>query len=171
MRHNETVMANNTSLVQGVISQWMQERREMLEEIRNSRNEVNDAYGIVRESMMRENQQQHELRMKELEFQRTSEERAMMVKMAPGLLNAYTGKEVVPNEIGDTALVDALAEQISPEQIAQLVQVGVIKQEMAAILTMRIAQVRDKKAKEAETLKKVPAGDTGNVTSIIKAVK
>jgi hypothetical protein len=48
------------------------------------------------------------------------------------------------------------------------VESGMCPPELAAALTTRLAQLKAKKLAEEELTKKLPAGETGNVTSIVK---
>jgi hypothetical protein len=169
MRHAEELVRANVGLVQTMAATWMTERRELLVHESTQRREINDAYQIVRELMMAAGEREHQRTMQQLEFERSSKERELMVKMAPTLLNAVSGKEVIPNEAGDSALIDMIAESVSPDQIQQLVTAGILKAEMAGPLTMRFAQAREKKLKEAAEKKRLPEGETTNVTSIVKA--
>jgi hypothetical protein len=168
MRHVETAHQLNTQLVQTMAATWMQERRERIQDETRMRAEVNDAYGIVREMMMRISDNEHTNRMKEMEFKRASEERKMMIDAAPSLINAISGKEVISQDKADTMLIDAMASRIGPDQVKMLIEGGFCPPELAGVLTARLAQAREKKRVEAEELKKLPAGETGNVTSIVK---
>lgn len=169
MRHNEELVRTAVSLVQTMAGTWMTERRELLVHENNSRRELNDSYQIIRELMMSASDREHANTMRQLEFERSSKERELMVKMAPSLLNAVSGKEVIPNETGDSALIDMIAQKVGPDQITTLVQAGIIPAEMAGPLTLRFNQARDKKLKEDAERKRLPEGDTTNVTSITKA--
>lgn len=168
MRHNEAFMLTNTQIVQTMAATWSVERRHMLENESKMRAEVNDAYAIVREMMMRVSDNEHQNRMKELEFARTSAERKMMIDAAPSLINAISGKDVIPQDKADSMLIEAMAERVGPDQVKMLVEAGICPPELASALVTRIAQLRAKKEQEKEALKKLPAGDTGNVTSIVK---
>jgi hypothetical protein len=171
MRHSESQMGMNIDLVKTMASTWMQERSVLNKELADARAEVNDSYAIVREVMLTANSEQHQRNMEELKFKRTSEERNVMMKMAPTLINTLTGKEVFPSHVADTNLIDAIAERISMEQIDMLVGSGMIDAALADPLKMRFAQSKDKKARELEEAKRIPAGDTGNVTSITRAYR
>jgi hypothetical protein len=169
MRHTEELVRANVGLVQTMAGTWLTERREMLENESTNRREINDAYTIVREMMMAASQREHELRMQQLEFERTSRERELMIKMAPGLLNTISGKEILPNEMGDSALIDKIAERVGPDQLALLVQAGIITNDMLGPLQIRLTQAREKNAKEVAEKRRLPEGETTNVTSIEKA--
>src|SRR5579863_3904351 len=168
MRHTEALVLTNTQMVQTMAATWSVERRHMMENENRQRLELNDAYSIVREMMMRISDNEHQNRMKELEFKRTSEERKMMIDAAPTLINAISGKEVISQDKADSMLIDAIAAKVGPEQVNFLVESGFCPPEMAGVLTARLAQARERKKREAEELKKLPAGETGNVVSIVK---
>jgi hypothetical protein len=171
MRHNEAFMLTNTQIVQTMAATWSVERRHMLENESRMRAEVNDAYAIVREMMMRVSDNEHTNRMKELEFKRTSDERKMMIEAAPSLINSISGKDVIPQDKADSMLIEAMALRVGPDQVKMLVESGMCPPELAAALTTRLAQLKAKKLAEQEELKKLPAGETGNVTSIVTKKK
>lgn len=172
MRHVENMMQTNNTLVQTMAGTWVSERRSIIEENSALRAEVNDSFAVIRDILMQQNEREHKMRLEALDFQRTSEERAMMIKMAPSLINTMTGKEVIPNNVGDSAIIDAMCEKLTDEQVNFLVDMKFIPEHMKPILLARGAKVREDKAKQVDIIKKLPDGDTGNasnVTSITKA--
>ena len=134
----------------------------MQEELNTSRAEVNDAYAIVREMMMRERGEQHAMRMREIEAQNSGKNNEQMMKMLPALVNTASGKEVFPQSSADTTLIEGLADNVDPKQIETLVQMGIIKEDVAAPLILRLNQSRERKRLEEEATKKLPPAQNTN---------
>jgi hypothetical protein len=80
------------------------------------------------------------MRLEELRYVRETEERAMFGRLAPGLINQLTGKELIPQTHADSELLDALALRISPDQIKLLVQIGILKEHEATLFVDRIVK-------------------------------
>lgn len=64
--------------------------------------------------------------------------------MAPALVNSIAGREVFPQSSEDTALVDAIAEGVKPEQIAMLAHL--VPPSLAGPLMDRLGRALDAKA-------------------------
>jgi hypothetical protein len=93
----------------------------------------------------------HDKRMKEMEFQRSTEERKLFAKAIPGLLNKVTGQEVFPQSTVDTQIIETMAEKITPEQLVMIEQMGMFPPEFMAVLKTRFA---DHVRKQAEDYQK-----------------
>jgi len=173
MRHFEHVVNVNADLVKTMAASWMIERREMLGREKEMRAELQDANLIVLEHMGEKVQSGHTFMMERLKYERLSQERKMLIEQGPSLLAMAAGQE--PPPAADTKLVEELARKVAPEQIDMLIQLGIISPETAGFLKVRIGQIRDRLAREAEETKRLPAGGstevTDNVTSIMKAKK
>jgi hypothetical protein len=92
----------------------------------------------------------HEEKMKELEFQRSTEERRKLMQFGPGLLNQIAGREVFPQPVADSQIIEGLAERISPEQLAMLEATGAIPAELMATIKTRFADHLAKREKESK---------------------
>lgn len=114
--------------------------------------ERNEAYELVTKLTLSITQGQHDGRMKELEFKRSSDERREMMRMLPALANTITGKEVFPQETADSALIDALIESLDEKGIETLASVvpkhlwGAMASRMLPVLERKKAQ-RDNDAR------------------------
>lgn len=82
--------------------------------------ENREVFGLLRNEMMRQVQLQHEQKMKQMEYQRSTEERRMIIKFAPAVINGLLGREIFPQNAEDTAIIETLALAIPEEQIKQL---------------------------------------------------
>lgn len=147
---------NPTFLVQArLIDRLMQNNNELSAENR-------ELFVALRAELMRSAQAMHEMRMKELEFTRATDERRKLIRIAPALINAITGREIFPVSTEDSSLVMSLAENITDDEL-KILQVALAEKspELSALITSRFAEIRKAKAIEAEELKKLAAQATG----------
>jgi hypothetical protein len=160
MRHTENTMQMLVSLIQTGAVTSLQRENAMAEREARLRDEVNDAYGIVREMMMAKANENHEQKMRELAFKQSATERKALVGMVPALVNTVSGREIFPQSTSDTALIDALAEEVNPELIQQLATMGAISPKLLGPLMARFEEsLRKKKMEEEETKRLVPSSD------------
>lgn len=123
------------------------------------RQEVNEAQLIVRDVIMNMRKEAHEMRMAELQFQRSSEDRRLLGKALPTILNQLTGRELIPETHADSELLDAMAAKVNPNMLQHLVTMGILDSNQAALLTARFAKATEERRKELEALKVVPPED------------
>jgi len=152
MKHNEQTMAMALDLAKTMAVSAVQREAAM-------RQEVNEAQLIVRDVIFNMRKEAHEWRLKELEFQRSSDERRMLGKALPSIINHLTGREAIPQDFADSELLDAMAMRIKPEMLQQLIGMGIITQEQGTMLAARFAQAIEQRKKEIEALKMVPPED------------
>jgi hypothetical protein len=124
------------------------------------RAELNEANVILRDVFFGMNKEKHEQRIAELQFQRTSQERAMIGKVLPSVLNQLAGREILPQEHADTELIDGLAMKVSPESIQKLIQFGAIPADVGALLLSRFQKTWETRKREVEALKTLPPEDS-----------
>jgi hypothetical protein len=156
MRHLEHKDQIIMSFFQGSVGQWATERRGL-------QNELNDAYAIVREIMMADMKNKHEMQMAQLAFARTTEERRVLMGMIPAITNGLTGKEIFPQGTSDSAIVDALARNLRPEQLEMAAQAGIIPPALLPAITARFAQTRERDQAERQELARVPDANSDPV--------
>lgn len=96
---------------------------------------------------------QHDFRMKEIQEMRASEERKQLLQLAPALVNSVFGHEVFPQGTADSALIEALAEELDEQKIGQLSAILPAKLwgPMAARLT-ELIQARNRRQETGEKL-------------------
>jgi hypothetical protein len=149
MKHNEAMTSMMHDIVKTITVQCVQREKEL-------RQEVVEAQVIVRDVIFNMRKEAHEWKLNELKFQRDTNERQMMGRAMPSLLNFLTGREVIPESHADSEMLDALALTVQPGMLEQLVAVGIVKQEQAALLAARFAKAVERKKKEMEALKTLP---------------
>lgn len=162
MRHLERKDESLIDVVKGFAAVTLNNHQLMVTENQRLREEVNDAYSIVREMVLERRKEDHDMRMKEMQFARESEDRKQLFKTLPALANTVAGREVFPQSVADTALIEGLGEHIAPDDIKKLVDLGVIKAEVAGPLIARLAEIQERKNKEAEAVKQLPPAKNTN---------
>lgn len=88
--------------------------------LNHSQNENREMFVLLRESAMREAQMKADHQMKVLEYQRSSEERKLILTLAPSLINTIAGREIFPQNTEDTALMNTIALNLPEEMIEKL---------------------------------------------------
>lgn len=149
MRHTEHKDHMLMAMIQATVGGWAEERHKL-------QSEVNDAYAIVRELMMKQADNSHAYAMQQLAYARTSGERKALMDMAPALVNGLTGRDIFPKNDQDSAIIDAFARRVKPEQVDALVQMGFIPKELQAPLLARFAETLEKDRAERRELANVP---------------
>ena len=149
MRHTEHKDQMLMQMIRATVGGWAEERHKL-------QSEVNDAYAIVRELMMKQADNSHTYAMQQLLFQRTSGERKALMDMAPALVNGLTGRDIFPKADQDSAIIDAFARKVRPEQLQQLVDFGVLPKELHAPLLARFSETLARDREERAELARVP---------------
>lgn len=150
MRHMETVLqiaTKQTAMAfeaqQSMLSSLSQSNKQL-------QGEVRDASEILMKLMLDRANQQHEHRLKELVYERESQERRGLLQLAPSLINTITGRDVFPQETTDTVLLDQIAENLTPEAVQALINSGIIPPKLLGLLSARMEKYLVEKAKKEE---------------------
>lgn len=119
--------------------------------------ENRDAFLIVKDMIQRSVDIDHEKKMKELEYRRSSEERKLLMKYVPALVNTALGREVFPQNVEDTTILEGMMEKLSDEEIKILTMKFGNDPVLMGPLISRIDRFRKKqeeeKKQEAENTK------------------
>ncbi len=114
-------MYQRNSAQQGLIfAQQTQLIQELHREAMDAKAEARDGFVLVKEMIMQQLQMQHDSEMKALEFKRSSEERKLWIAFGPPLLNTIAGREIFPQNMADTQILDGLAEIVDEDTIKEL---------------------------------------------------
>lgn len=132
-------MVARTYAAQSQIIERQNERLQVVER------ENQDAFQISKEMILEKVADAHDAKMRELQFERSTEERARLMKLAPPLVNKLLGKDVFPSSTVDSSLLEALIESADEGQIEKIVQVliPVLKPEQQALLIGRFAEIQE----------------------------
>lgn len=119
-----------------------------------------DLFDLAKEMILKAADKEHEHRMAELQFMQSADTRKKLLAMAPALANQFTGKEIFPQSMADTAIIEGILDKLIdlPDGTLPVVlnQLGVPAEAQAAI-TLRAKQYAEKKAQEAEEAKDLAA--------------
>jgi hypothetical protein len=116
-------------------------------ENRELRVENREFFGILKELMVNEAKRMSEERLQQMQYERQTQERLALMRMAPALVNNIIGKEIFPQSTTDTALISAISEHITPEHVQMMT--AVLPPEVMGPLAARLAQIQEEKNKIA----------------------
>ena len=152
MRHDEMVLQQTYRRQEQLDSSCMRLIDNLSSRMLSVMHENAEAFNLIKELLMSQASRDHEFRLKEQEALQKAEERKVLMKFAPALMNVVAGKDIFPQSTQDTAIVEMLAEQIPEDQFRMLV--SILKPEVAAPLTARFEQILREKRETAEEAKK-----------------
>lgn len=118
--------------------------REQRQDNRDLRRDIQESWGVVRQVLLDTAEIQHAHKMKELEFARATEERKMLFRVAPAAVNEIFGKQIIPQSVIDSQMMDSMIEKLDADKIKMAVAAGLITPEQAGYLAKRVLE-RDKK--------------------------
>lgn len=110
----------------------------------------NEQFDMIRQLLVQRDQRENDRSMDRMKFERSTKERAQLMKVAPALLNTLTGREVFPQSTADTALIEAMAEKIGdlPEEDLSTIA-SKLPAELWGPLAKRFTQVLQERNREA----------------------
>jgi hypothetical protein len=114
------------------------------------------AFDIVKDMMMKMAETQFNRDMELENNRRATQTRDRLLKMVPPLVNQFSGKEVFPQNSEDTALIEAIAENLTPDYIKFLS--GILPAQLWAPLSARLDKYNQEKAALEAKIKALPAG-------------
>jgi len=112
-------------------------------------------FEMIKEMMAAQLTVTHAQHMEKLKYQRDTQREAKLMEAAPILANMVTGREIFPQSIIDTKIVEALAKKVTPEIVGMLGMMGLTEEEQG-ILMHRINQVKEREEKENEHRAQLP---------------
>lgn len=153
MRHSEATIQMALRQTQAMTSAMTGMFEMVVRENMNLRKENQDATVILRDAVLRMTEGREEAALKRLKFARDSEERQKWLSFGPALINSLLGREVFPQTVADTALIDAITDSLTEEDIQKLAGTGVIKPEVWGPLAQRMAKTLERKRIAGEQAK------------------
>jgi hypothetical protein len=139
--------------------------REQRQDNRDMRRDLSEAWGVVRQIMLDTEESRHKHRMEELAFVRSSEDRKVLFRMLPGMVNEAVGKEIIPQSTVDSAMIDMVVENMTPEQLKLAVDSGAIPAPVGAFLAKRMMEKEKARAKSEQADKNARELTTRMVSS------
>lgn len=123
MRHNEGILARafaKDEHVSNVLLKTLEYKHKETEALKTENIQL---LTLVKDMLMREADNRHAHRMKEIEAENAAKFKAELMKWAPLLLNAATGREIIPQTATDTQLVESIIDAMEgkgPEALAMI---------------------------------------------------
>jgi hypothetical protein len=173
MKHNETLMNQNSQLVTatmamangtiamcfgpaGVVQQSIKAQLEAVE--------------VVKDAMLDMGRERKQLILEEHKAAQDLQTRKAVIDAIPQLVNRFTGREVFNETSNRAKVLEALALKVSPQDLEMLVAMGKLSKEESLVLAAQFAAIVDEKRKEVEALRQVPSED-GTSTALATTVK
>jgi hypothetical protein len=117
MRHNEALfratMVHNEELFDKVLTvMYLQVKQNA-----SLMKENHDALELAKIMILDKSDNEYAKQVELTKLQQSVAERKQFISLLPPLVNQLTGHEVFPQQASDTAIIDAIADSITPEQI------------------------------------------------------
>jgi len=148
MRHLEAITQLNHRSIHHAIDTLAKLNESLMRENLDVRKENREGFALMKELIAAQALNKHEYRMKEMEFERSTEERKKWMSFAPSLVNTILGSEVFPQSTEDSSLLEAIADSLSEDDLIKLT--SVLKPEILGPISARFEKhFKNKKLKAA----------------------
>jgi hypothetical protein len=104
---------NHFELLNDRLTEDAKERKELRQENR-------DATDLFKNMLFESASKNHQYEMEKLKYQRENMFYDQAAKLGPSVINALTGKEIIPQSTADTSLIDAVLETLTPDKVQVL---------------------------------------------------
>lgn len=155
MRHLEAATQMNLRSIATMVGAQQQLIETLVRNDLETRKENRELIGILKDVVLTQAAKTHEHRMSELEYERSSKERAKWIGFLPGLVNNILGKEVFPQSTEDTALLETIADSLDEGQLQKLA--GTLKPEVLGPIAKRFEKHFEKRKSEQTQAKQLAA--------------
>lgn len=145
MRHNEAYTKITLAHTSAMVDSCTRTINQLSTLLSMQMNENREMFSLLRESAMKQIADNNEHELKKMKLGQSIETRSNLTKLLPALVNGFTGKEIFPQHMEDTAIVEGMAEHLS-EQDLMLLR-NVLKPELMALVTKRMTRIVENKAK------------------------
>lgn len=160
MRHNEAHMRSSFLHQEAVMDRMLNIIDRQGGMIDKLMTENHDAIDACKEVIMAKAADRHEKDMEILHTQRNSALVATAAKYLPAITNVVTGREIFPQSLADTVLLEGLTESMTQEQAIKLM--GILDDKQKALLLPRMNEIIDKRAKTEEAQARAEAQANAN---------
>lgn len=158
MRHTEAMfqlsiraMAQAYGAQENALNRLTQMNEKLLGEVGESRE-------IIVNMMLEKANKTHEHNMEELRYRRSTEERGKILTQIPALVNTIFGREVFPQNTEDTALLNAIAEEMDVERINKLLTSGIFSPKLMGLVATRMERYLTKENAKEKHMKALTNG-------------
>ncbi len=122
MRQADSLFAQNRAMLALNFATMQQINQDLHQREKEAREEAADSMLLLKDMIIEQARAMHDHKMKELEFARASEERRLWVSFGPPLINAIVGREIFPQNMADTQIVEGLAEIVDEKDLMEIGQ-------------------------------------------------
>jgi len=144
MRHTEAERQIGAKQIQMLLQSAVDMTGMVSKENVALRSENREMFDLIKTLVMKDVENREQTRMRELQFQRDSAERAKWLGMAPSLINRLFGREIVPHAAEDTALIEGMAEKLTEADIQKLASAN-LSPEVWGPLAARMSGILEKR--------------------------
>lgn len=158
MRHNEAlvraVVGMNERLMANAENVWQVQETAMHQRL--------ETLQLTETVISQAAEGEHRKRLEVMAFQRATEERNRLLTIAPALGNMLLGTEVFPTSTVDSSILEAVAGDLSADDLESLLGVlrMKVRPEVATVLTDRFIKIIDAKKKAAQSQPSPDNGET-----------
>jgi hypothetical protein len=113
----------------------------LITQLHGVREESFQAFTLVKQMLLEKIQDNNAARMAQLQYERDTEMRNTVMRLAPALANNILGKNVFPQNTEDTSIVEGIAEHLisaKADQSSITTMLGAFPQELQAVVMSRI---------------------------------
>ena len=127
--------------------------------------ENRDLFLALRQVLIDTVKLEHDKRINELQFLRSSNERAKLIRLLPALANGIAGRQIFPESAEDSALIRELAEVSDGDTVEKLRAIMAEKSpEAAALLMSRFEEKQKERQQDTENFEKLVTEVRGDGT-------
>ncbi len=161
MRHNEGIISRGIQKDQVLFEAMARMMEVTARQAESLKRENIENFGFIKELILQLNTQQHGQRLTEIEAQSSANMKAELTKWVPQLVNAATGRDIIPQSFADTQIVEGIIDALGsagPEALPLLQKLNMPAPLMASI-SHRFQQGMAARAHEQKTRKTVDESD------------
>ncbi len=112
-------------------------------------------FGMIKDLIFQLADNGHKYKMEEVKAEQAAKTRSQLLGLVPALTNSLTGREVFPQSTEDTAIIEAVVDNVSEEQIQTLMSLG-LPDVILGPLANRIAKAMAKRREAEEARAALP---------------
>src|SRR5271157_6073283 len=116
IRHNEALGGLYVSGINQLMGHMLEHNRQLAQEASDLRRDNSQNFETMKGMVLQMESHAHEMKMREMEFERTSVFFRKASELAAPLLNTLTGREIVPQSFADSQLLEAIVVHMAAQE-------------------------------------------------------
>lgn len=153
MRHMETVFQQASRMMASAMASVSQMNTELLQQNTKLLREVSDSQEVIFKLMTEKTNRDFDQQMKLLKHQRINNLIEKAITKGPAILNAWAGKDIIPRDIEDTAILDMMAEEIDIDNARKILPL--LPKSVQGLVAARFERHIKQKLAEQEMMEKM----------------